>query len=142
MKKMINKLFEKITIKGVISWLLLFAGVACMIVAFCSTPTAVNVDASIDATFMSFTKAEWLYFAYLCVFFIVGSICIWLGVKINPEPFLKVVRDDVKKSPKEEVHNYSTDFEEIYTHLEHQRTVQRVDKLLELLEREDKSNGI
>lgn len=142
MTKLINRLIKKITLKGAISWLLLFAGIACMTVAFCSTPTAVNVNESINETFMSFTKAEWLYFAYLCVPFLVGSICIWLGVKVNPEPFLKVVRDDVKESPKEEVHNYSTDFEEIYTQLEHKRTIQRVDNLIELIEREDKSNGI
>lgn len=145
MTKLMNNLLEqikKITIKNAVGWLLLFVGVACWVVVFCSTPTAVNVDASIDATFMSFTKAEWLYMACMCVILIIGSICLWLGVKLNPEPFHKVLKEDDEDKPRTVVHNYSYDFAEICTQLDHQRTMQRVDKLIEQIEKEDKSNGI
>lgn len=141
MTKMMNSLFEqikKITLKSAISWFLLFAGIAFLTVAFCSTPTAVNVDASTDATFMSFTKSEWLYIAYVYVLFFVGNICIWIGIKVNPEPFIKVLRENTEDDPRAEIHNYSTDFAEVCTQLDHQCTMQRVDNLIELIESEDK----
>ena len=145
MTKLMNNLLEqikKITIKSAAGWVLLLVGVTCWVVAFCSTPTAVNVDASMDATFMSFTKAEWLYMACMCVILIIGSICLWLGVKINPEPFHNVLKEDDEDEPRAVVHNYSNDFAEICTYLDHQHTMQRVDKLIKQIEREDKHNGI
>lgn len=138
MMKSLLKQIKKITLKSAISWLLLFVGIACMTVAFCSTPTAVNVDTSTDSTFMSFTKTEWLYIAYVYSLFVVGNICIWIGIKVNPEPFLKVLRENVEDNQRDEIHNYSTDFAEVCTQLDHQCTMQRVDNLIELIESEDK----
>ena len=138
MKRLINRLLEqikKITLKGVIGWSLLFVGIACLVLVFSCTPTAVNVS---EATYMGFTTTEWLYMALACAVLIIGSICIWLGIKINPEPFLKALREDIENKPVAKVHNYSNDFAEICERLDHQCTIQRVDNLIELIESEDK----
>lgn len=139
-----KKVLSKITGRAVLGWTLLFIGVACWLFAFCSSPTAVNVD---EVTFMCFTKTEWIYFALMVVVIIIGSICILLGIKVNPEPFIKVLYED--DEPEEEkpclyIHNYSVDFEELYEHIQHQQEhiqhqqiLTKVDELISLIEKEN-----
>lgn len=118
MIKAMNSLLEqikRITLKGVIGWLLLLVGVACWVFGLCVYSDMVN---------------EMQLLCFIIAFLIIGSICIWLGIKINPKPFLKVLKEDDADKPIAGVRNYSTDFAEICTQLDHQCTMQRVDSLI------------
>lgn len=108
-------------IKTVIGNIFLSLGTLGWCVGLCAgTPATVDGSAGTN---------DWLLFAFVIAILIVGSIFIALSIKINPEPFYKVLHEEKQEVTYEivEEHNYSDDFEQIYNQL----LLQRVDRIID-----------
>lgn len=111
-------------IKNVIGYIFLTLGTFCWCIGLCAgTPATTNGTAEVN---------EWSLIAIILAILLVGSIFIALSVKINPEPFCKVLHEDTEETIEEivEEHNYSEDFEQIYNQL----LLQKVDKIIESIQ--------
>lgn len=111
-------------IKTVIGNIFLSLGTLGWCVGLCAgTPATVDGSAGTN---------DWLLFAFVIAILIVGSIFIALSIKINPEPFCKVLHEDTEEIIEEivEEHNYSEDFEQIYNQL----LLHKVDKIIESIQ--------
>ena len=108
-------------VRAVIGYIFSFLGTLCWVIGLCvDTPTTANGSVPIN---------EWSLFGFVIGLLVVGSIFIALSIKINPEPFYKVLHEEKQEVTYEivEEHNYSDDFEQIYNQL----LLQRVDRIID-----------